>query len=140
MAERWCSTSLRRSSKAGEKEQKRILEEGANARSGKRRCGRPGYVDCQAVWNGSLNKSEKARSTFTSLWFSFLQLSRAHRSVDTVPVSVTFCEIISSTSVLCGGAPQVMTIRCSRSTWAWGAVPLDGLNYDQKKIMEHNAH
>jgi len=30
-------------------------------------------------------------------------------------------------------------IRCSRSARAQARVPLDGLNHDQKKIMEHNA-
>src|SRR5260221_9208695 len=41
------------------------------------------------------------------------------------------------TLVLCGGAPQIMCIRCSRSTWALTRVPLDGRNYDQEEIMEH---
>src|SRR6266849_8492244 len=41
------------------------------------------------------------------------------------------------TLVLCGGAPQIMCIRCSRSAWALTRVPLDGRNYDQEEIMEH---
>src|SRR6266496_5541268 len=32
-----------------------------------------------------------------------------------------------------------MCIRCSRSTRTWIHVPLDGLNHDLEKIMEHNA-
>src|SRR5438094_6550519 len=32
-----------------------------------------------------------------------------------------------------------MCIRCSRSTRTWIHVPLDRLNHDQEKIMEHNA-
>jgi len=43
------------------------------------------------------------------------------------------------TLVLCGGAPQIMCIRCSRSTWALTRVPLDGRNYDQEEIMEHTV-
>src|SRR5438067_12461085 len=52
---------------------------------------------------------------------------------------VTFCESTSGTSVFCGGAPQMMYIRCSRSTRAWTRVPLDGLNHDLLLIVEHNA-
>src|SRR6266566_3893539 len=46
---------------------------------------------------------------------------------------------MSSTSVLCGGASQIICIHCSLSTPAQTRVPLDGLNHDQEKIMEHNA-
>src|SRR5260370_28429130 len=40
------------------------------------------------------------------------------------------------TLVLCGGAPKIMCIRCSRSTWALTRVHVDGANYDQEEIME----
>src|SRR6266436_3429953 len=43
------------------------------------------------------------------------------------------------TLVLCGGAPQIMCIRCSRSTWALTRVPLDGRDYDQEEMMEHTV-
>src|SRR5947209_9152953 len=56
-----------------------------------------------------------------------------------VTTFVTCCELISSTLVLCGGAPQIMFIHCSRSTWVQARVPLNGLNHDQEKIMEHKA-
>ena len=42
-------------------------------------------------------------------------------------------------SVLCGGVPQKIYIRCLRSTRAWTRVPLDVLNHNQEKIMEHNV-
>src|SRR5260370_41564078 len=43
------------------------------------------------------------------------------------------------TLVLCGGAREIMCLRCSRSTWALSRVPLDGRNYDQEEIMEHTV-
>src|SRR5258708_20941472 len=39
----------------------------------------------------------------------------------------------------CGGAPESRCIRCSPVTQASPHGPLDGLNHDQEKIMEHNA-
>src|SRR5438132_4910449 len=50
------------------------------------------------------------------------------------------CELISSTSVLCGRNPADDVHPLFTERTDPDPMPLDGLNHDQEKIMKHNAH